>query len=226
MAHPYHEARSENREKAHAMIARTGHRHLAHGGRVSDEAEDKKMVTKAVHEHEDHEHGGEHTKLKLRDGGHMEAGKAKKHLAKRARGGSTPKHKGGVGKVQVIVAPQGGGGGGDAQAAHQQGMQQGAMMGAKAMAQKLGAGAPPGGGGGAGPPAPAGAPGAGPAPNAMPARPPMQGGAPMGGGAPGGMMRKRGGKVEMDAGAGGGEGRIEKMHEYGKGGFKPKDKMS
>jgi hypothetical protein len=35
--------------------------------------------------------------------------------------------------------------------------------------------------------------------------------------------RARGGHVEMDAGAGGGEGRIEKTHEYGSGrGFKPK----
>lgn len=35
--------------------------------------------------------------------------------------------------------------------------------------------------------------------------------------------RKHGGGVEMEAGAGGAEGRIEKMHEYGEGGFKPKE---
>lgn len=51
-------------------------------------------------------------------------------------------------------------------------------------------------------------------------------------GTPGNMpMQKRGGRaerragggVDMHAGAGGGEGRIEKMHAYGEGGFKPKE---
>ena len=37
------------------------------------------------------------------------------------------------------------------------------------------------------------------------------------------VRRANGGHVSMEAGAGGGEGRIEKMHEYGSGrGFKPK----
>ena len=47
-----------------------------------------------------------------------------------------------------------------------------------------------------------------------------------GAGGPPPMMRAKGGKVDIDAGAGGGEGRIEKMREYGKGGFKPKLKES
>jgi hypothetical protein len=220
--HPFHEARSENRAKAHSLISRTGHRHLAHGGRV-DEAEDKKMITKAVHEHEDHEHGGKHTKLKLRDGGHTDGHEGKKHLAKRARGGGM-KHKGGKStKVQVIVAPQG-----DTEGARQQGlqqgMQQGAVMGARAAAQKMagaraGAGAPPGAPpGGGGPPQPSPGGGGGMAP-AGPPRPPTM--APQQG-----MMRAKGGKVEMEAGSGGGEGRIEKMKDYGKGGFKPKDRSS
>jgi hypothetical protein len=41
---------------------------------------------------------------------------------------------------------------------------------------------------------------------------------------PPGMMRARGGKVEMDSGAGSGPGRIEKTALYGEGGFKPKKK--
>lgn len=35
--------------------------------------------------------------------------------------------------------------------------------------------------------------------------------------------RAEGGRVHMEAGSGGGEGRIEKMHEYGEGGFKPRE---
>lgn len=221
MAHPYHEARHEDHRRANELVRKTGYRHLAHGGRVDeDEAEDKAMITKAVHEHEDHEHGGERTKLKLKHGGEAEGHKARHHLAKRARGGKAGHGKNT--KVQVIVAPQGGGGG-DAQAAHQQGMQQGAVMGARAMAAKMGAGAGgPGAGpvGGSGPPAP---PAAGMAPSGPPMAP--RPAAPPGG-APAGMIRAKGGRVEMEAGSGGGEGRIEKMHEYGKGGFKPKDRMS
>jgi hypothetical protein len=48
-------------------MARGGH-HMGHGGDMDAEA-DKKMVAKGIHEHEDHEHGGEHTELHLAHGG-------------------------------------------------------------------------------------------------------------------------------------------------------------
>lgn len=105
----------------------------------------------------------------------------------RARGGKVGK------KGKVIINIQAGGGGQDAEAAHQAGMQQGAMMGAKAAAAKLAGGPPPG----AMPPrppmgAPPGAggpppPGMAPPPGAMPP------GGPMGPGGPPPGMHSRGG---------------------------------
>lgn len=60
---------------------------------------------------------------------------------------------------------------------------------------------------------------AAPMPPAMPQRPPMPppqpGMAPPGAMPPGMMPRKRGGRAEMDAGAGSGMGRLEKAAEYG-----------
>lgn len=212
MAHPHAEARSEHRARAHGLIGKTGNCSMrARGGRVySDEAEDARMIERGVHEHESAMHKGE-PKTKLKFGsGHADGEKGRHHLAKRARGGGL--HKGKSTKVNVIVAPQGGGGQ-DAMAAHQAGMQQGAALGARAAAQKM---AGPQMAPGAGPPAPQPAPMGG-----MPgggARPPI--------GMNPGMMRKRGGKVEMDAGSGGGQGRIEKMRDYGKGGFEPKSRES
>ena len=44
---------------------------LAHRSRGGDMAQDKAMVRKGIHQHEDHEHHGEHTDLHLRDGGSM-----------------------------------------------------------------------------------------------------------------------------------------------------------
>lgn len=76
-----------------------------HGGR-SDEAQDKKMVKRAMGEHNSQLHPGKHTKLALKDGGAAEGHRGHHRLdrAARARGG---KAKGS--HVNVIVAPGGGG---------------------------------------------------------------------------------------------------------------------
>lgn len=64
-----------------------------------------------------------------------------------------------------------------------------------------------------------GGPPGGPPPGGSPIPPPGAGGPPMippGGGGPPPMMRKRGGRVPYDAGAGSGEGRLQKKAAYGK----------
>lgn len=209
MAHPHAHARSHHVEKAHGLIHRTGNhavKHRARGGALhEDAAEDAHMIERGVHEHESAMHKGEpKTKLKLKHGGHVDGEHARHHLAKRARGGATGGgKKGHATKVNVIVAPQGGGG-------------------ARPVPVPVPAARPPGVGG-APPPMP---------PPGMGAPSPM-GGAPMGAGPmgprpgmPGPMMRARGGHVpHMEAGAMSGPGRIEKTHEYGVGGFKPKKRM-
>lgn len=190
------------------------------------------MIAKAVHEHEHAMHKGEkETKIKLKEGGCVEGGMAKGHLARRARGGSTPGKKGT--HVNVIVAPQGGG-------MHPPGP--GMPPGQPMTPPRPPMAPPPGAGQPMMPPRPAGPPpGAGMPPPGAGMRPP--GMMKRGGGVQTTLEKgepsesllqaKRGGRAEkrakgghvphMEAGAGGAEGRIEKMHEYGEGGFKPKE---
>lgn len=213
MAHPNAGDVKGRHERARGLLERTGH----HMEKDADLREDKALIVRAIRSHEDSEHGGRHEKLKFKDGGAIDGEKAKHHLARRARGGSTPGKRGT--HVNVIVAPQGG--------MHPPGM----MPTAQPMTPPRPPMAPP--------------PGAGQpmAPPARPAGPPPM--PPGGAMRPPGMM-KRGGGVQttlekgepsesllqakhgghvpqMEAGAGGAEGRIEKMHEYGEGGFKPKE---
>lgn len=152
-----------------------------------DVAADKKMIASAVHKHEKHDHKGE-ALTKLRRGGQTVEG--------RANGGRRLDRKGKHKGVQVNII-MGSGQQGDPQReqmAHQAGMQQGAILGAKMAAAKglAPAGGPPAGPPGAMPPGP---------PPSVTGPPPMIPGRKSGGRAPG---------ESMKFGAGSGEGRLEK----------------
>jgi hypothetical protein len=155
----------------------------------------KKAVEEGVHQHEKHDHPGKKiTQLKLKDGGAAHGEKSHERLDKHARGGKT---KGSHVHVNVVV-PQGGN----------------KPMIPPSMPPAMAPSMPP----------------------PRPPMPPMAGGAPPMGGAPGGMpMRppgmKKGGAVDkcakggvphMDAGSLSGEGRLEKIDEYGKSAAKKK----
>lgn len=142
-----------------------------------DRVEDKKMITRAIGEHEAHDHKGSgKTKLRLATGGRADDDIASSNLG-RARGGRSPRRGGHKGtNVNVIVAPHPGGG-----------------------AMPMPMGPPPGGPPPMMPPHPAvmpppgGAPMGAPPPGlgAMPPRP--MPGPPVGAGVPG--MRRRGGRA-------------------------------
>lgn len=128
-----------------------------------------------------------------------DAGGAKEDREEAMKRGGRTKHSG----AKVHIQINGGGAGGQPdpaalQAAHQDGMKKGAMMGL--MAAKQGAGGP----GGPMPPPPPGGP-MGPPPGGAPPMMPPPGPGP----APAGPM-KRGGLVKMTAGARSGPGRLQK----------------
>jgi hypothetical protein len=80
-------------KKARARLCRGGYKV---GGHVkSDEAEDKAMIEKGVHEHESALHkGSKKTKLKLKDGGAAEGEGEKPRADRLKRGGHAKMHKG------------------------------------------------------------------------------------------------------------------------------------
>lgn len=169
----------------------------ASGGRLNNEddtAKDKRMIRKAVGQHEGHDHAGKpRTDLKLKAGGEVAGAKPAARADKRARGGAMPESAMGHGPSKA-PKPQAKGSGkghvtvnivepaaaeGEKKQAAMQGLQAGAKLGAAQAARGM---APPGAGG--------------PPPGAPPPRPMMP---PPGAGAPPpGMMppgQKRGGRA-------------------------------
>lgn len=151
--------RKHEQQQAEGSLKRAGYKvggmvHSEVGERAVDDASDKKLIRKALRQHENAEHGGEHHALDLKAGGKVKGAKSK--------------HRG-----PTIINIKTGDGAGRRQAAEagiRKGVGIGAQLGARAVANKLAtAGAPPAGGLGAAPPAPG--PMAGPAPGPVAPRP-------------------------------------------------------
>jgi hypothetical protein len=180
-------------ERGRRMIREAGY---ASGGAIKDDdAEDKALVKKGIGQHENQEHGGEHSKLTLKGGGTIKGGAPPFSPGRKSRAagggvgddtqglksGGKVKGKPGIGKVNIVIAhggPPGGGAppGGPPMPPHPPpmagpppGPPPGPPMGGPPMgAHPPMGGPPPGLGAGPMPPGPAG----GPPPGMMP-RPPQ-----------------------------------------------------
>lgn len=77
----------EQRKRARALLTRSGYRVGGHLAAHPDKKADERLIAKAIHEHERHDHRGESpTKLHFRDGGAAEGDGAAPRLDRRARG--------------------------------------------------------------------------------------------------------------------------------------------
>ena len=102
----------EGRARAAKLISRTGHSpmpgHFRKGGMVdaADEAQDKKLIRKALREHENAEHGGKHERLHFAEGGMVDGDEAPSRGDRAHRGRGA---KGAKNHIAIIVAPGAGG---------------------------------------------------------------------------------------------------------------------
>lgn len=182
------EIRADKQREAEEHGRRSGY---ATGGMISeaqDAKQDKKIadreVKKGIRQHDEQEHPGHHTSLRLKRGGHIDGKKPAERADRvsRARGGRA-EHGGGKHVTNIVI-----GNPAERQQAAMQGMKMGAAMGARQMAGGMAGPVGPGG--------PGGPPGGGPGL-------PIQG--------PPGAMAFGGGV--KDAGAGSGMGRLEQAGE-------------
>lgn len=90
--------RAKEQSRAEDYLRRAGYKV---GGAVSDESQDKALVTKAVRQHETAEHGGKHAPLHLKGGGQVKGEKAGGRLDRYARGGGVKK---GPSKINIVIA--------------------------------------------------------------------------------------------------------------------------
>lgn len=100
-------AEHKHTKRARFVLNRAGYKVGGHLADKGDEAEDKKMISKAFTEHDDQLHGGKRTKLALRDGGCATGGMPPMRGDHKPRG-----HKGkGKGHKTVVNVVVGRGGG-------------------------------------------------------------------------------------------------------------------
>lgn len=110
----YH-TESVGRKKARALLARTGHHlgkagghmpdHLAEHLSHADKAADARMVREGIRQHENQEHGGKHSRIKLADGGIADGPMASPRADRspRGKGGKDAKN-----HIAIVIAPQAG----------------------------------------------------------------------------------------------------------------------
>jgi hypothetical protein len=98
-----HATDGKHRTKAHNMLRGAGYAaKRSSGGGFSEAHKVKAIVKDAVTQHENHEHDGKHTKLKLKSGGIAAAEKSGSRPDKKSRlkGGGKPHT-----KINIMVAP-------------------------------------------------------------------------------------------------------------------------